>query len=132
MGLAGCGHNSRSGVSCGVEVQWKSHCGQHPHHAVAHVIGHDRLDAVVAQESSHPGMVSGPSALIMQSTPRDLELLPILDLATSHVSHCDPIGPTPAGVDRSIAIYGHAYDHASRILHRKGPTWFVDWPDRGS
>jgi hypothetical protein len=92
-------------------VQRQCHRVQHPHHAITDVMSDHCIDVVLAQEPSHPGVMSSRRTFIVQRAPRDLDLSPIFDLAVNYLGNRNPVGATPTGVDLSINRYRNAYNH---------------------
>jgi hypothetical protein len=74
-----------------------------------------RIDVVFAEKPGHSGVMSRRSPVIVQPAPRDLNLIPILDLAVDYIGDRNPVGATPTIVDLSICRYWNAYDHVSRV-----------------
>ena len=79
------------------------------------------LDMVLTQESGNASVVFGRRTLIVQPVPGHFDLLPTFNLAIDDVGDCDSLRATPTVVDLSITGYGHANDHARRVLSRSAP-----------
>jgi hypothetical protein len=104
-----------SGVPSGLEIQRHPHRVQHSHHAITDVMSDHCFDVVLAQKPGHSGVMPSRRSLIVQPAPRDLEHLPVLDLAVAHVGNRNLVGATPTGVDQSFTRYWNANIHVSRV-----------------
>ena len=86
-------------------------------HPGPHVVGGDRLDLVVPQEPSDPGVMRTLGALVMENSPGNGELLPAADLAAGHIGDGYAVGPAPARVNLTIGSNRHAHLHLTRPPH---------------
>src|ERR1019366_1095413 len=94
------------------------HRAEHALHARTHMVDSDRLHLVVPEEPCHPGVMATLGPLVVQRSPGDGELLPLVDLAVGHVGDRDAVGPTPARVDLAIGGDRHTHPHVESLLAR--------------
>ena len=109
--------NRGAGVTTRLEAQRQPHGVHHAHHAVTNVVGDDRLNVVLAQESCDSRVVARRRPRIVQLVPRDLDDTPLHDLAIDNLGHRHRLGPSPTRINDAFGGHGNTENH-NAILRR--------------
>ena len=109
--------NGGAGVTTRVEAQRHPHGVHHANHAVTNVVGDDRLNVVLAQESCDSRVVARRRPGVVQLVPRDLDDTPLHDLAVDDFGHRHRLGPSPTRINDAFGGHGNTENH-NAILRR--------------
>src|ERR1700693_1318094 len=104
-----------AGAPCCSEVNFDAHLAEHVLHRRAHVISDDCLDLMLCQEAGDAGVVPPLGSGIVESTPADFELLPVIDRVGRYSRDRDTISAAPTRIHETFLCDRNADNHFERL-----------------
>jgi hypothetical protein len=97
------------------KMNFDPHLAKHVLHRRANVISDDRLDPVLCEEAGDAGVVPPFGSGIVEPTPADGELLPVIDRVGRYFRDRDTISVAPTWIHETFLCNRNTDNHSERL-----------------